>query len=174
MADSRAANDPSVQAIRVKKPGRSPEFSVDRNGFLVAIVHDFALEVPAPASAARGGIFGPAAQVYRIEAPDAEFSISFQITPAKDQLPVRLTGRIQGFDPGPGAKVFGVNQDETKATQLTAFTATTVLGVFGSKLKGQPIDAPLGELNIPGFTLTGVSPVDPTGWMRVILTPSGR
>ncbi len=45
---AQALNDPKVMAVRVKKPGESPEFSVDRNGFLVALVHDFQLDVPAP------------------------------------------------------------------------------------------------------------------------------
>ncbi len=174
VTDSRAANDPAVQAIRVKKPGRAPEFSVERNGYLVAIVHDFALEVPAPAAAAKGGLFGPPAQIYRIEAPDAEFVISFQVAPATGDLPVRLTGRIESFDAGPGSKVIAINDDETKGSALTAFTATTVMNVFGQKLKGQPIDAPLGDLKIPGFTLTSVSPIDPTGWMRVVLTPQAQ
>ncbi|MDB5353241.1 MAG: hypothetical protein JWN86_4488 [Planctomycetota bacterium] len=172
--DARAANDPKVMAIRVKKPGQPPEFSVDRNGFLVAIVRDFSLEVPAPEAAAKGGLAGPAAKIYRIEAPAAEFAISFQVTPASNNLPMRFVGRIESFDPGPGARVLAINDDETKALPLTAFTSAFVLNVFGSRLKGQPIDAPLSNLNIPGFNLTSVSAIDPTGWMRVTMTPIAR
>lgn len=169
--EAQKANDPNVMALRVKRPGRSPEFSVDRNGYLVALVHDFQLDVPAPPSAAKGGLSGPPAKVYRMTAPDAEFAISFQVTPATGDVPIKLAGRIEGFDAGPGAEVLAINDDESKAVPLTAFTRTLVLNVFGSRLKGRPIDAPLGDLNFPGFTLTSVSPVDPTGWIRVVLTP---
>ena len=172
--DARLANDPKVQALRVKKPGRAPEFTVDRNGFLVAIVHDFSIEVPAPEAAAKGGIFGPAARVYRLEAPDAAVSISFQVEPATNDLPIRLTGRVEDFDSGPGAKVYAINDDESKAEPLTDFTGRAVLGVFAGKVKGQPIDVPLGDLKIPGFALSSVSKVDPSGWMRVILTPQAN
>lgn len=170
--EARAANNPAVQALRVTRPGRSPEFSVDRNGFLVASVHDFALEVPAPESAAKGGILGPPAKVYRIEAPEGEFAVSFQVLPAGAGQPARLTGKIEGFDPGPRARVLAINDDETKAVPLSAFGTAPVLAVFASKLRGMPIDVPLADLNIPGFVLTSVSPVDPTGWIRVVLTPA--
>jgi hypothetical protein len=172
--EARAANDPKVQALRVKKPGQSPEFSVDRNGALVAIVHDFSLEVPAPEAAAKGGLTGPPARIYRIEAPAAEFAISFQVAPAQNDQPIRLKGKVEGFDAGPGAKVFAINDDEAKAQQLSALTAQIVLAGFRGKIQGQPIDVPLADLNIPGFTLNSVSPVDPSGWMRVILTPIPR
>ena len=171
--EARAANDPAVQAIRLTRPRRSPEFSVDRNGFLVASVHDFALEVPAPESAAKGGVLlGPPAKVYRIEAPEAEFVVSFQVSPASGDQPIRLKGKIEGFDPGPRARIFAINDDESKAVPLLGLNSTPILAVFSAKLKGMPIDVPLANVNIPGFVLTSVSPVDPTGWMRVGLTPA--
>ncbi len=120
---AQAANDPKELAIRVKRPGRLPEFAADANGNLVALVHDFLLEVPAPAQAAQGGLAGPPARVYRISAPEAEFSIAFKVEPQTEKAPIRLTGRIVDFSPGPGAKVFAVNEDEEKAAPLTAFTS---------------------------------------------------
>ena len=165
---ARAANDPQVQAIRVKNPGRSPEFSADKDGHLIALVHDFALEVPAPAQAAALG--GPA-RILRLESPNAEFEIEFKVELAKENVPIKLLGRIVGFDAGPGAKVFTIDQDETKATELSPFTSAIVLATFGNKLKGQPIDAPLADLQIPGFELSSVSPLDPSGWIRLVLTP---
>ena len=171
--ESAAANDPKVLAVRVKRPGRSPEFAADKDGHLVAIVHDFLLEVPAPASAARGGLAGPAARIYRITAPDAEFDIEFHVEPVTPSGPLRLAGKIVGFDPGPKAQVYALNASETEATPLPAFTNSLVLSVFGNKLKGQPIDVPLGNLNLPGFALTGVSPLDPSGWIRFNLMPNG-
>ena len=169
---ARAANDPNVQAIRLTKPGRSPQLSVDSNGFLVATLHDFSLEVPAPEAAAKGGLFGPAAKVYRIDAPEAELTVSLQATPGANNAPIRLTGRVEGFDPGPRARVLAINDDESKAAPLSGLATAPVLAVFSGKLKGMPIDVPLSDLNLPGFVLTSVSPVDPTGWVRVALTPT--
>jgi hypothetical protein len=169
---ARAANDPKVAAIRVKRPGRSPEFSADKAGNLVAIVHDLAVEVPVPAAAAKSGLFaGPPARIYRLEAPSAEISISFKITPASDVIPVKLSGRVESFEPGPGAKVFAINEDETKASELSVFTSRIIFGVLGTRLHGQPVDVPLGMINLPGYELDSVSALHPTGWIRVVLTP---
>ena len=170
VAAARAANDPKVLAIRVKRPGNSPEFAADARGFLVAVVHDFLVEVPAPAQAAGGGLFsGPPAQVYRVTAPHAEFVISFKVEPQSQDKPIRLAGRIENFEAGPGAKVYSVREDESKATALPAFTSNLVLGVFSAKIKGQPIDLPLSDLKLRGFAIRSVSPLDPSGWMRVTL-----
>jgi hypothetical protein len=171
MAEARLARDPKVLAIRVKRPGRAPQFAADARGYLVALVHDFLVDVPAPPAAARGGIAGPPAQVYRITAPQAEFVISFQVTPESQKQPIRLAGRLEGFDPGPGARVYAINQDETKAAPLTAFTSTIVLGVIRSRLMGQPIDLPLSELKLGRYAIRAVSPLDPSGWIRVVLAP---
>ena len=171
--ETRAANDPKVLAARVKRPGEAPEFAADKNGHLVALVHDFLLEVAAPPSAAKATLFGPAAKVYRFTAPNAEFVISFKIAPASGSLPVRLAGRIEDFDAGPGAQVFAVNDDEAKPTPLPAFTSVAAFNVFAAKLRGQPIDIPLGTLRLPNFALTEVSPLDPSGWIRVVLSPTG-
>jgi hypothetical protein len=168
---ARAANDPKVMAIRVKTPGVAPEFAADARGYLVALIHDFVLEVPAPAAAARGGLFGPPAQVYRVSAPNAEFTLSFQIAPAQGNTPIRLSGRVEGFDAGPGAQVFAINDDESKASPLNAFTRVAVLNTFANRLKGQPIDIPLSNINLGKFALNSVSPLDPSGWIRLNLVP---
>lgn len=172
VADARAAYNPKVTAIRVNRPSRAPEFAADARGFLVAVVHDLQIEVPAPEQAAKGGVAGPPAQVYRITAPDAEFAVSFAVTPQSSTSPMRLTGRVEGFDPGPGSQVFAVNDDEAKAAPLTAFTSTFVLGIIRARLQGQPIDVPLKPAQLRGFAINRVSPLDPSGWMRVVLTPT--
>ncbi|MDR3637319.1 MAG: hypothetical protein P4L84_26180 [Isosphaeraceae bacterium] len=167
---AKAANDPKELAIRVKRPERAPAFGADANGYLVALVSDFQLEVPAPAAAAKGGLAGPPAQVYRIVSPQAEFVISFKVTSQTEQEPVRLSGRVEGFDPGPQAKVFAVDEDETKAEPLSPFSSTIFFGVIRSRLQGQPIDVPLSNLKLQGFAINGVSSLDPSGWIRVNLT----
>jgi hypothetical protein len=167
--EARGANDPKVMALRVKRPGRPPEFAADARGYLVALVHDFVIEVPAPPGAAKGGVAGPPAQVYRITAPRAEFVISFKITPQTQTSPVRLTGRVEGFDPGPNAKVFAVNEDENKPEPLTAFTSAFVLNILRNRVQGQPVNMPLSNLKLRGFAIRTVSPLEPSGWIRVNL-----
>ncbi|HEV3168316.1 MAG TPA: hypothetical protein VGZ22_30205 [Isosphaeraceae bacterium] len=173
IATARAAKDPKVAAIRIKKPGRAPEFAADSRGFLVALVHDFAIEVPAPPQAAQGSaLAGPPADIYMLSAPEAEFVISFKIDPAQGETPVRLSGRIEEFDPGRGARVYAVTNDESKATPLTSFTSAVVFRLFAAKLHGQPIDIPLSNIQLKGLELSSVSPLHPSGWLRFVLTPT--
>ena len=84
----------------------------------------------------------------------------------------RLTGRVEGFDAGPGAKVFALNEDENKPVPLPAFTSAIALGVLRNRIQGQPIDVPLNDPNLRGLAINHVSPLDPSGWMRVVLTPT--
>ena len=169
---AQAANDPKVLAVRVRRPAHAPEFGADQKGNLVALIHDFELEVPAPRTS-MGAAAGPPAKVYRLTSPLAEVSIAFKIEPQSSTQPLRLTGRIVGFEQGPGATIYAVQDDESKAQQLTRFTSTLIFGVMRAKLMGQPIDVPLRKLDIPGFTLRSVSPLDPTGWIRVVVERTG-
>lgn len=168
---AKAANNPKVQAIRVQRPKRAPQFSVDRNGNLVAHIRDLVLEVPAPPAAAKGGLGTPPAQIYRLQAPEAELSVALNITPDPSGGPGKVQARIVGFEAGEDATVLAINEDEAQATALNRFTSTIVLAAFGSKLTGQTADLPVDTLNLPGFELTSISPIDPTGWMRIVLTP---
>ena len=174
--ETKAADDPGVMAIRVKRPGHSPEFSADRDGLLVALVHDFQIEVAAPPNAARGGLAGPPAKIYRITAPTAEFSLSIKVTPPSAGAggEAHISGRVEAFDPGPGAQVYAILDDESKPTPLPAFTNAVALNVAAGKIKGRPFDVPLGVGAIPGYNLTKVSALDPSGWLRVVLTPNGQ
>ncbi len=171
--ETSAAKDPKVLALRVKRPGRSPEFAADRNGQIVAIVHDFLIEVP-NVGGGGGGLAGPAARIYRITAPAAEITLSFKVAPPAPGQPLHFSGRVEAFDPGPDAQVFAIREDETKANPLPAFINRIALNLFAGKLKGQPIDVPLGLGALPGYTLTDVSALDPSGWIRVVLYPNGQ
>jgi hypothetical protein len=161
-------------AIRVKRPGQAPDFAADARGYLVVLVHDFLIEVPAPQQAAGGGLGGIKAKVLRITSPQAEFVISFKVTSQTEKEPVRLSGRIEGFDPGIQARVYAVNDNENQATQINAFTSTFVLGIFRTKLQGQPVNIPLSDLKLQGFAINGVSPLDPSGWIRVNLVRTSQ
>lgn len=167
--EARAANDPKVMAVRVRRPSAPPEFAADARGYLVALVRDLQLDVPAPPQAARGGFAGPPAQVYRIVAPRPEVIIDFRVAPETQQSPVRLTGRIVDFDLGPGAKVLAINEDESRAQPLNAFVGNIALNVLRGRVTGQPIDAPLSNLKLQGFAIREVSPLEPSGWVRVNL-----
>jgi hypothetical protein len=172
VAKAQEANDPKVVAIRVKRPTQGPEFSADARGFLVAAVHDFQAEVPVPPRSNRvGNLAGPPAKVYRIQSPRAEFVISFQVVPGTATSPPHLVGKIEEVDLGGAsvAKVFALGDDESKAQSLTIFLAAPVLGLFQERTKGQPIDVPLNDLPLEGFAIRAVSPLDPSGWMRVQL-----
>jgi hypothetical protein len=166
---TREANDPKVVAVRVKRPSQAPQFAADARGFLVASVPDFQMDVPAPAQAVRGGLAGPPAQVYRFVSPRAEVVISFKIAMQTEKSPVRLTGQVEEFDPGNGAKVFAINQDESKPQQLQPFPSVIALGVLKNKLRGQPINVPLSNLQLRGFAIQEVTALDPSGWIRVNL-----
>lgn len=162
-----AANNQKNLTLRVKRPTQPPEFAADAQGNLVALVHDFQIEVPAPKNAAGGA--APPAKVYRMTSPLAEFAIAFKIEPGTGTEPMRLVGRVAGFDPGPGGKIFAVQDDEAKAQPLTAFTTALVFGVVRARLQNQPINMPLNNLQLNGFAVRSVSPLDPSGWIRVVL-----
>ncbi len=170
MKKAQEANDPKVVALRVKRPTKGPEFGVDTQGNLVALVNDLQLEVPVPPQAAQAGGALPPAKVLRLVAPQAEFTISFKVLPASGAEPVRIKGKIEAFDPGPNAKIFAVDEDENQAKPLNTFASLFVLGGLRSKLKGQPINVPLSAVKMPGVVLHEVSPLDPSGWIRVSLS----
>ncbi len=75
----QADKDTKTMALRVRRPKQAPDFAVDRNGRLVALVHDFVAEVPAPPG--QNALGGPPARVYRLEAPLAQFAISLHYEP---------------------------------------------------------------------------------------------
>jgi hypothetical protein len=166
---ARAAQNPKVTALRVKRPDTPPDFGADSQGNLVALVKDFQLEVPAPPQMVKGGVAGPPAQVLRIVSPQAEFVISFRVSRESEREPLRLNGVIEGFDPGPTSRVFAINEDENQATQLNAFAARFVLVGFAAQLKGRQVDLPLSDIQLRGFAIRSVSPLDPSGWIRVDL-----
>lgn len=170
VANSEAANDPKVVALRVKKPSTPPEFAADARGFLVAIVRDFQMDLPGPKQQnGQAGIGGLKARVLRVTSPQAEFVISFKITPEHEKEPLRLAGRIEGFDAGPQGRVLAVNDDEKQAAPVNAFTSALILGVIRAKITGQEINVPLSNLKLQGFAIKSVSPLEPSGWMRVSL-----
>jgi hypothetical protein len=62
-----------------------------------------------------------------------------------------------------------VDEDDSKAQPLTVFASALIMGVIRTKIQGQPVDIPLSDLKLRGFAIRGVSPLDPSGWIRVNL-----
>jgi hypothetical protein len=160
-----------MTVLRVFRPRRAPQFTVDARSNLVALIHDFQVDVPAPESEARGGVVGAAAKIYRIKVPLLEIGLSFKVTQAPGS-PLRIHAEVQDFSPGPDAEVLAITDDETKAVPLSRFSSAIILGGMGGRLRSQPIDLSADRLKLPGFTIRSISPLDPSGWLRVRLEPS--
>ena len=165
-----ATGNPNAAAFRIKRPAQLPAFAPDRDGNLVAVLRDLSLEVPVPPrTAGGGGLAGPPAKFYRIVAPRAEMTVDAQVVPPSGYDPLRLKGKILAFEPGPGARVFAVNDNEEDAVALNAITNTIVLGALRARIQAQEIDVPLRQLQMPGVALQSVTRLDPSGWLRANL-----
>ena len=166
----RAANNPKVTALRIRKPTTPPEFAADARGFLVILVRDFQLDVPAPP----GGLLGGNAKVLRFLVPTAEFVLSFNVPKKETDKSLEFDAKVEDFVFSPNSKVQTIGEDEEKASTMGPFQGTIALNGFRSKLQQTPIKAPLTNLNLKGFDIGEVSPLDPSGWMRVVLVPNGE
>ncbi|MGZ3394840.1 MAG: hypothetical protein ACXWPK_12450 [Isosphaeraceae bacterium] len=164
------ANNPKVTAIRVKRPAQAPEFAVDARGFLVATVLDVELELPAPdKSSQAGSVIGVPARILRVQIPHLEVAFSYQVeepTPGSH----RIRAKVEDFSPSTTSQVLAINDDESKALPLTRFSGALVISAIGARLRNQPIVANLDNLNLRGFAIQSISPLDPSGWVRVTLT----
>ena len=77
--EAKKAKNPKVTAFRVKRPPSAPEFAVDARGFLVALLHDVEIEVPAPdKSSQAGSVIGVPAKILRMKIPQLEVALSHQ------------------------------------------------------------------------------------------------
>jgi hypothetical protein len=164
---------PRTTVLRITRPPEPPEFATDARGFLVALVHKLQIEVPAPEQEAKGGIVGAAAKIYRIKVPLLEVALSYQVDSSKPDA-IRIHGKVEDFSPGTNAEVLAINDDENKGQALSRFSAAIVLGAVGGKLRSQAIDVGLNQLKLPpGVSIRSISPLDPSGWVRVSLNHQG-
>lgn len=166
---AQGLNDPGAQAIRVFRPARSPEFLADRDGNLAIVVRDFKVDLPTPPAAARGGLAGPPARVYRVVSPSATVTLSLQLRPVAVGEPAEVEATIVSFDPGRETQVFAINTEEADAQRLNVLTSTVVLGALRSQFVGRSIRQPLDSFDLQGFALQSASALHPTGWIRVNL-----
>ena len=111
---ARQANNPKVAALRIKRPAQPPEFAADARGFLVAILRDVEIDVPAPDPKSQAGsVIGVPAQTLRIKIPQLETAFSYQVeTPAP--LSHRVKAKLEDFTPAPTSEVLAINGDEVE------------------------------------------------------------
>jgi hypothetical protein len=170
LAESRKPKPgtPKTTVLRLTRPKQPPEFSTDARGYLVALIHDAQIEVPAPENQEKGGFVGAPAKIYRIKMPLAEISLSYKIDTSKPGS-MRVQAKVEDFNPGTDSQVLAIADDEAKAAPLSRFSTAFVLGAFGGQLRQQAINTSLDEVKIPGFLIRSISPLDPSGWVQVRL-----
>ena len=163
------AKNPKVTAIRVKRPPRLPS-SPSMPAASSWPVLDVELELPAPdKSTQAGSMIGVPARILRVKIPQLEVAFSYQNeepTPGSH----RIKAKVEDFTPSTNSQVLAINDDESKATPLTRFSGALVISAIGARLRNQPIVANLDNLNLRGFAIQSISPLDPSGWVRVTLT----
>ena len=153
--------------LRVRRPSQPPEFGVDSQGRLVAMVRDLVVDVPPPGQRALVG--GPGVKAYRLVAKQAEFALSLRFQPAAGANQAHVLGKIESFDPGPGAQLFDLGEDETKAQPMNPLTTAVALGVVRALAQGQDIDVPLDPTKVPDIRIRSIAPIDTSGWTRVVM-----
>lgn len=163
------ANNPKVQALRIRRPSQPPVFAADARGFLVAILHDLQIDVPAPDSSTPAGrALGANAKVLRVVMPKAEVALSYQVETTETGSH-QVRAKVEEFTPDPKSQALAIQDDETKAAPLTRFSGALVIGTLAGKIRSQPIEANLDNLRLPGYAIQSISPLDPTGWVRLNL-----
>jgi hypothetical protein len=168
--DIRLGRRPKGTALRITRPSQPPDFGTDTRGFLVALLHDLQIDVPAPSLEARG-VIGPPSKIYRIKMPNVELAASYQVdVPEAGGLRLRL--KVEDFSPGTGAEVLAVGDDATKAPSLSRFSTGIVIGALGARLRRQPFEIFPDQSPLQGVKVQSVTPLDPSGWARVNLVQS--
>lgn len=168
---ARTQPDPNVQAIRVSKPSEPPIVEVDGDGNLVVLVKDLVLDVPVPASLAQAGANGaPPRKVFRIQLQQAEFAIALSVKPAEGAEPARVIGQVTAFDQG-RIDILAIGDDEAQAKPVGFLEKAGIIVALRNRIVGLPFEAPVNQLSNAQFALTSASAIDPSGWMRLVLTP---
>jgi hypothetical protein len=170
---ARAGNDPDAVPIRVQKPKTPPEFTADAEGHLVAIVRDFDVEVGVPRQRGIGALLGGAnaPHVYRFQAPTAELTISFEVLPPSGDQPLRLSAKIESIELALPNTVESVGEQEDSAEAVRTLNRAGAIAVLTGRVAGRTVAVPLTAVQVPqGFAVKSVSPMDPTGWIRLVLT----
>lgn len=170
--EGRAHPETKGMPIRVRRPDKAPEFVADAQGRLVAVIRDLQIEVGVPKPTGLTSLIGGSSpRVYRITAPKAELTVSFQIQPGEPGRPIRIQGKIETLEIGTDATVETVGEKEDEVKPVGTLLRAGALAVLTGRVNNQSIDVPLNNVTIPqGFALKSVSPLDPSGWIRLVLS----
>jgi hypothetical protein len=165
----KKAKNLKVTAIRIKRPPDPPEFAVDAKGNLVAMVRDVEVEIPAPdKSTQAGAVIGVPARIVRIKMPQLEAALSYQLeSPTLGSH--RIKAKLEVLSPSPSSEVQAILNDEAKPVTVTRFSKAAVITALVARARSQPITVNLDKLNLRGFAVQSISPLDPSGWLRVNL-----
>ena len=140
------ANNPKVTALRIKRPPQPPEFAVDARGFLVALLHDFQIDVPAPDPQEPGRLRDrrpgqdPAAE--DPAARDRAF------LPGRHRPPRARTGSRARSRNSPVANVPGAGHQRRRVEGQAAepgSAAPWCCSALATKLRSQPINVEPGQ-----------------------------
>ena len=112
---------------------------------------------------------GAAAKIYRVKIPLAEISLSYKLESSPTGSP-RIQAKVEEFNPGANAEVLAIADDENKGVSLSRFSAGVVMGAMGGRLRTQSLELTLDQLKLPGVAVRSISPLDPSGWVRVALS----
>lgn len=165
------AKNPKVQALRIRRPAQPPEFAADARGFLVALVKDIEIDLPAPdPSTQAGSALGAGAKVLRMKLPQAEIALSYNVEP-RSATSYHVSGKVEDITVPPTAQVLAIRDAEAEADAkpLNRFSGALVITAVLGRLRTQPLDANLDNVRLPNLAIQSVSPVDPSGWVRVNL-----
>ena len=165
---ARAVNDPKVLAVRVRRPSRSPEVGVDATGKLVFVIDDLEVEMSVPPDTPHEGL--PPAKILRVKAKRVEVALNFLVTARTAKEPVRLDGEIASIDVGPlgDLQAEAIDKDD-RPTALTELDKALLVGQLRAQAQGQKVDIPLSNLQLEGFAIQSITPLDPSGWVRAVL-----
>jgi hypothetical protein len=161
--EAKASNNPNRKAIRIKKVAKPPVFGVDSRGRLIVLLEDVEIDVPAPANL-------PGARAYQIISPRVEVVAEVQVIPAQagENYP-RVKGRFVEFDPGREFKAFELGKGEPKP--VNPIQSRLLVAGLSAGMEQQTIDFPITKAPIPGVALSYATPLDASGWMRLLLVP---
>src|SRR5208283_1127066 len=81
----------------------------------------------------------------------------------------RIRAKVEDFSPSTNSQVLAINDDESKPSKLSRLGGAFVISTIGARLRSQPILADLDHVNLRGFAIQSISPLDPSGWVRVTL-----
>ena len=135
----------------------------------MAILHDVEIEVPAPdKSSQAGSVIGVPAKILRLKIPQLEVAFS-HTTESTTPGSHTLRAKVEDFTPSSNSQVLAINEDASKPT---ADPVQRGAGhhALGARLRSLPITASLDNLNVRGFAIQSISPLDPSGWMRLSLS----